>query len=115
MFKDYEEALQWLYQQKKLQKRQDLSRIKACIAQLNIKMPYKVIHIAGTNGKGSTASFLNRMLMLEGKTVGMFISPYVISFEERIEINGEYISKENILSYIERLAVFAGISEKNAG
>ena len=78
------EALDWLYQQKKLKKREDLSRIKICIELLKIQISYPVIHIAGTNGKGSTASYLNRMLMLSGKKVGLFVSPFVISFNERI-------------------------------
>ena len=45
------EALDWLYQQKKLKKREDLSRIKNCIELLKIQISYPVIHIAGTNGK----------------------------------------------------------------
>ncbi|MDE7264477.1 MAG: hypothetical protein K2N64_07435 [Anaeroplasmataceae bacterium] len=108
MFKDYDEALLWLYEQKKKQRRENLFRIEHCIKLLDIKIPYKVIHIAGTNGKGSTASLLNQMLMLKGKRVGMFVSPYVISFQERIEVNKEYISKDNILKYLERLREFAG-------
>ncbi len=54
------------------------------------------VHIAGTNGKGSTIAFLCKILEQTGKKVGMFTSPHLITFEERIRINGTYISKEDI-------------------
>lgn len=107
MKESYEEALEWLYEQKKSQKRKDLSRIKECISLLNISISYPVFHIAGTNGKGSTATFLEQMLMLKGKKVGMFVSPYVVSFNERIEINGNYIEDEKVVHYIKRLKEFS--------
>ncbi len=95
-----QEALDWLYQQKKAKKRENLDRIKTCIQLLHLHTPYQIIHIAGTNGKGSTASYLNQMLMLAGKKVGLFVSPYVICFNERIQINGTYIQDEEILEYL---------------
>lgn len=54
------------------------------------------VHVAGTNGKGSTTAFLCKILEQTGKKVGMFTSPHLITFEERIRINGEYISKEDV-------------------
>ena len=54
------------------------------------------VHVAGTNGKGSTTAFLCKILECAGKKVGMFTSPHLITFEERIRINGEYISKEDV-------------------
>ena len=54
------------------------------------------VHIAGTNGKGSTTAFLCKILEQTGKKVGMFTSPHLITFEERIRINGVYISKEDV-------------------
>lgn len=54
----------------------------------------KTIHIAGTNGKGSTSTMLSNMLIAEGKKTGLFTSPYVIDFCERIQINGENINKD---------------------
>ena len=54
------------------------------------------VHIAGTNGKGSTTAFLCKILEQTGKKVGMFTSPHLVDFEERIRINGEYISKEDV-------------------
>ncbi|MDE5546734.1 MAG: hypothetical protein K2I88_04645 [Anaeroplasmataceae bacterium] len=112
MIKDYDAALTWLYEQKKSHKREDLSRIKECIKLLNIKTNYSIIHIAGTNGKGSTASFLHQMLLLKGKKVGLFVSPYVISFNERIEVNGVYITNDDVLSYTKRLEDFSNLYQE---
>ncbi len=54
----------------------------------------KTVHIAGTNGKGSTSTMLSNMLIAEGHKTGLFTSPYVIDFCERIQIGGENISKD---------------------
>ena len=54
----------------------------------------KIIHVAGTNGKGSTCSFVNNILMAAGKTVGMFTSPHLVKINERIKINGQDISDD---------------------
>lgn len=54
------------------------------------------VHVAGTNGKGSTTAFLCKILEQTGKKVGMFTSPHLIAFEERIRINGTYIPKEDV-------------------
>ncbi|MBQ8519399.1 MAG: bifunctional folylpolyglutamate synthase/dihydrofolate synthase [Agathobacter sp.] len=54
------------------------------------------VHVAGTNGKGSTTAFLCKILEQAGQKVGMFTSPHLITFEERIRINGTYISKEDV-------------------
>ena len=113
MIDNYESALAWLYEQKKSHKREDLTRIKECIKLLNIKTNYHILHIAGTNGKGSTASFLSQMLLLKGKKVGLFVSPYVISFNERIEINGSYISDEEVVFYTNKLQKFSIFYQEN--
>lgn len=54
----------------------------------------KTVHIAGTNGKGSTSTMLSNMLIAEGHKTGLFTSPYVLDFCERIQIGGENISKD---------------------
>ena len=53
----------------------------------------KIVHIAGTNGKGSTSTMISNMLIASGKKTGLFTSPYVIDFCERIQIDGENVSK----------------------
>lgn len=59
----------------------------------------KIIHVAGTNGKGSTCAFINGALTSMGYKVGLFTSPHLIDFTERIQINGECISEENVVEY----------------
>lgn len=54
------------------------------------------VHVAGTNGKGSTTAFLCKILEQTGKKIGMFTSPHLVDFEERIRINGAYISKADV-------------------
>jgi len=59
------------------------------------------IHIAGTNGKGSTASMLASILRSEGYKVGLYTSPHLVRFNERITINGKCILDDDIASFIE--------------
>ena len=62
---------------------------------------YKTIHIAGTNGKGSTAHTLAAILQTAGYRVGLYTSPHLTDFRERIKINGEPISKEDVIRFVE--------------
>ena len=67
----------------------------------------KYIHVAGTNGKGSVSAMLSSVLIEAGFTTGLYTSPYISSFNERIKINGEDISNDEIAeitSYVSRLA-----------
>lgn len=107
MFNTIKEVYDWLYTQKKITKREDLSRIKKCIEELNIVTNYKIIHVAGTNGKGSTCSYLKNILKNTMKRVGLFVSPYVISFNERIEVNDRYISDAEIMYYANLLYTYS--------
>ena len=60
---------------------------------------FKSIHLAGTNGKGSTASIIAKILQNSGKKVGLYTSPHLINFNERIRINGTPISNNDIISF----------------
>ena len=62
-----------------------------------------IIHIAGTNGKGSTAAFLASLLKESGKRVGLFTSPHLVTFRERIQINGNYISEDDVVFWGEKV------------
>ncbi len=106
MFNTIEEVYSYLYNQKKTAPRENLDRITLCAKLLNIKTPYKKIHVAGTNGKGSTCQYIKNMLMLKNLHVGMFVSPFVISFNERIQINDRYISDSEIMHYMNILYDF---------
>ena len=63
---------------------------------------FKSIHIAGTNGKGSTAHFLASYCQEAGLKTGLFTSPHLIDFRERIKINGKEILKKNVVAFFER-------------
>ncbi len=65
----------------------------------------KVFHVAGTNGKGSTCKFIYSILQECGYKVGLYTSPYLEVFNERIEFDGEYISDEDLAEYTERVLV----------
>jgi len=60
---------------------------------------FKSIHLAGTNGKGSTASIIAKILQHSGQKVGLYTSPHLINFNERIRINGIPISNNDIISF----------------
>jgi dihydrofolate synthase/folylpolyglutamate synthase len=106
MFTNINDALNWLYTQKKQNRRENLDRVKSCAEALDLIPSYKIVHLAGTNGKGSTAKTLSTILTLAGKKVGLFVSPFVIKFNERIQVNNEYIKDEEIINYINELYLF---------
>ncbi len=100
MFNTIDDALNYLYSKRNSNK--DLSRIKLCINKLDINPTYKIILIAGTNGKGSTVSYLKN-IMKNTIHVGAFTSPFVIRFNERIMINDREISDAEIMYYTNKL------------
>lgn len=63
---------------------------------------YKTIHVAGTNGKGSVSHLLAAILQEAGYKVGLYTSPHLIDFRERIRVNGEKISKEYIVDFVDK-------------
>lgn len=63
---------------------------------------YKTIHVAGTNGKGSVSHLLAAILHQAGYKVGLFTSPHLIDFRERIRVNGKMIPKEYVIDFVER-------------
>ncbi len=74
-----------------------LRRITALLAALhNPQGSFATVHVAGTNGKGSTASFLAAMLAAGGHRTGLFTSPHLLSFTERIRINGREIAEDEV-------------------
>ncbi|MFZ5980309.1 MAG: hypothetical protein ACOYVF_06720 [Candidatus Zixiibacteriota bacterium] len=63
---------------------------------------YPCLHLAGTNGKGSTAAMLDAVLRAAGYRVGLFTSPHLVDFRERVKVNGEKISKRAVISFVDR-------------
>lgn len=64
----------------------------------------KYVHVAGTNGKGSVIAYLYSALSGAGYRVGRYISPAVYSYRERMEVNGEPVSREKFAAYVTRIA-----------
>ena len=63
---------------------------------------YKTIHVAGTNGKGSCSHSLAAMLQKKGYKVGLYTSPHIIDFRERIRVNGQCISEKAVIDFVEK-------------
>lgn len=76
---------------------------KICKELGNPEKSYKIIHIAGTNGKGSTATTLETILLEAGYKVGKYTSPHILKFNERIRMNGKDISDEEIAYYYDEV------------
>lgn len=81
----------------------DLTNITAMLKKLdNPHNKFKSIHIAGTNGKGATASFIASILMEHGLRTGLFTSPHIIRFNERIRVNGKCITDSYIKEFLNK-------------
>ena len=100
MINSFLDALNYLYSKRGNNK--NLDRIKILIDKLNIKTNYKIIAITGTNGKGSTAMYIKNILK-NTFHVGLFQSPYVLFFNERITINDRFISNSEVIYYTIKL------------
>lgn len=74
----------------------------------NPSLDRKIIHVAGTNGKGSVCSYLESMLRLGGKRVGMFTSPHLIRINERFVVDGQAVSDETFLAAFEKVMETVG-------
>lgn len=91
---DYGTALEYTHSLLRFGSRPGLERIEALLGALgNPQRKLSAVHIAGTNGKGSVCACLSSIFQSKGLKTGLFISPYIIDFRERMQINSEYISK----------------------
>ena len=100
----YQEALDWIHGQLKFGIKPGLERMAWMLEELgNPQDNLKAVHIVGTNGKGSTVNALQTIFSQAGYEVGTFTSPYIIDFKERISINGQMNSEENLLGLVERV------------
>lgn len=74
-----------------------LDRTRTALQRLDLKLPFIKITVGGTNGKGSTCAMLEAILLAAGYRVGLYTSPHLIDFNERIRVNGEIASDEQII------------------
>ncbi|MBR5117858.1 MAG: bifunctional folylpolyglutamate synthase/dihydrofolate synthase [Muribaculaceae bacterium] len=106
----YQEAIDFLYKQLPAFERQGASGYKPGLGTAialdnwlgNPHLAYKCIHVAGTNGKGSVANLLAATLQASGYRVGLFTSPHLVDFRERIRVNGKMIAKRTVSRFVER-------------
>jgi dihydrofolate synthase/folylpolyglutamate synthase len=107
---NYKNTLDYLYTQLPMYQRvgqaafkKDLTNItKLCDALDNPQQKFPTIHIAGTNGKGSTAHLIASVLQARGLKIGLYTSPHYRDFRERIKINGEYITETGVIDFVEK-------------
>jgi len=101
---NYNKSIEWLYSFKKFGSQLGLKRIVNLLKQLNDPQnSIKTIHVTGTNGKGSVCKYIGSILNDAGYTVGVYISPHLQRFSERITVNDEEISNKDIVSLIEEI------------
>ena len=105
---DYQQTLDWLFQQLASFQRvgqsaynEDLGNINVICSLLNHPQNnFKSIHVAGTNGKGSTSHLIASVLQEQGYKVGLYTSPHLKDFRERIKVNGEMISQKEVVDFV---------------
>lgn len=99
----YEQAVEYLFQIPKFAKKTTKEHLLEVLVRLdNPHLARKSIHIAGTNGKGSTCAYMSSILQKAGFSVGMFTSPHLIFVEERFRINGKPVGKKQFLQCFHR-------------
>lgn len=104
MFDTYEDALEWIHTRKGTTPKPGIRRMEWMMEKLgHPEQEFRSIHIAGTNGKGSTVAYLTSLFQATGNTVGSFTSPHIMSFNERISINGHPITDEEVLSLVRQI------------
>lgn len=104
MDENYVGAINWIHSREQFGSRPGLYRIEYLLEKLgNPQNNLKIVHIAGTNGKGSTVSYLKELFLNSGLCVGTFTSPFIERFNERICIDGHHIPDEDIVFLVNKL------------
>lgn len=115
----YQETTEWMFNQLPMFQNQGATAYKKDLTNTLLLMDvlqhpenkFKSIHVAGTNGKGSTSSMLASILQEAGYKVGLYTSPHLKDFRERIRINGEMISEEFVVDFIVSNKVFFEVNQ----
>lgn len=108
---NYQETVEFLYSKlpyftrdgKAAIKKDLTNTIKLCEVLGNPQNKFKCIHIAGTNGKGSTSNMLAAILQANGYKTGLYTSPHLKDFRERIRVNGEMVSEQFVVDFTEKI------------
>lgn len=101
---NYTQTLEYIHSLGNFKLPAGLERITEALEKLNNPQEkFDAVHIAGTNGKGSVSAMLAKVFETAGFKTGLYISPYIMDFRERIQINGNFISKEKTAEYANRV------------
>jgi dihydrofolate synthase/folylpolyglutamate synthase len=107
----YEDAIDYLYRIARRGSELGLQRIARLLGQIgNPHQYFRCLHVAGTNGKGSTTAFIASILESAGFKTGRYTSPHLEVFEERISINGEPMGRDDLAAQVSRLSRLTGDS-----
>lgn len=106
---EYNEAIEWLYNQLPMFSRMGAAAYKPGLERSvrlaeffgNPHQKFKSIHVGGTNGKGSVSNLIAAVLQSQGYKVGLYTSPHLVDFRERIRINGEMIPEDDVTGFVE--------------
>ncbi|HSU85883.1 MAG TPA: hypothetical protein VLI42_04050, partial [Chthoniobacterales bacterium] len=97
MTDEYREALGWLFATQRFGIKLGLDNSRRLFAALSVPAPNeRIIHVAGTNGKGSVCALLDSVCRAARYRTALFTSPHLVTFRERIQVNGEMISEEEV-------------------
>jgi dihydrofolate synthase / folylpolyglutamate synthase len=107
----YKKSINWLFEQFPAYQHVGISAYKPNLDNVLDLCQYfqvdytklKFVHIAGTNGKGSTSNYLASILQECGYQTGLFTSPHILDFRERIRVNGEMISKKKVIDFCKQI------------
>lgn len=112
---DYREALEWIHSRERFGIRPGLERVRCILSKLsNPHQQLKVIHIGGTNGKGSTAAFTASVLREAGFKTGLYTSPYLESFTNRMAVDGQDVAEDVLVSLVEKVKpIVEEMADKN--
>ena len=112
----YDEAVAYLLDIPKFTKKNTMEDTKNFLKELNLSLEHKkIIHVAGTNGKGSVCFYINNLLNAAGKKTGLFTSPHLVDIRERFRINGQMVSKEAFFqAFLPRISKPFNRSSSNA-
>ncbi len=104
---DYYEALDYIHGTLKFGSKLGLENIRVLLEYMgNPHRELEFIHVAGTNGKGSTTAMITQILIEQGYKTGMFISPFIEEFTERIQVDGKHIDRVSLTKITERIKYF---------
>ena len=108
MNNNIKKTLEYIHNVKWQGSKPGLGRTRELLEKLgNPEKKLKFVHIAGTNGKGSTAACVSAVLRRAGYKTGLYTSPYILRFNERMQINSEHISDNDLIKLVDKVRPIA--------